>query len=217
MKLENLKINILGDSITEGYDASEHDRIFWRLLTVRDHAVTRGYGIAGTRIARQLVPSAEPMFDLYFGSRVKDMDPDADVVLVFGGTNDYGHGDAPMGKMTDRTVDTFYGALHCLYQSLLRKYPNAQIVPMTPLHRQEEHRVVNEIGVRNVGCLGDYVKAIREVAEYYALPVLDLYACSGIEPEEAFLRDRYTSDGLHPNDAGHEKLYRVLRNFLLAL
>ena len=59
--------------------------------------------------------------------RYKTMDPDADIIVVFGGTNDFGHGDAPLGEMSDRTVDTFYGALHTLYTSLITRYPEAPI------------------------------------------------------------------------------------------
>lgn len=217
MELKGTKINFLGDSITEGYGASSIDRVYWKLLAENDGVIARGYGIGGTRIARQRVPSPEPRWDLNFPGRVGDMDPDADVIVVFGGTNDYGHGDAPLGRMTDRTEDTFYGALHCLYQKLLARYPEAEIVIMTPIHYAMEHQTVNGLGVRNVGCLGDYVRIIREVAAYYALPVLDLYTLSGIQPAEEGLMYRYTVDGLHPNDDGHARIYRLLRNFLIAL
>ncbi len=217
MKLEGLKINFLGDSITEGHGTSDESKVYWRLLESLDGVVARGYGIGGTRIAKQRVPSPDPKWDLYFGSRVDDMDPDADVVVVFGGTNDYGHGDAPFGSMNGRRDDTFYGALHNLYRKLLTRYPDARIVVMTPIHFAFEHQTVNGLGVRNVGCLGDYVRIIREVAAYYAIPVLDLYTESGIQPEVDFLRERYAPDGLHPNDAGQERIYQLLRSFLLKL
>lgn len=34
--------------------------------------------------------------------RVDEMDDDADIVIVFGGTNGYGHGDAPMEDFESR-------------------------------------------------------------------------------------------------------------------
>lgn len=86
------------------------------------------YGIGGTRIARQSKQSAEERWDKDFCSRVSTMQNEADAVVVFGGTNDYGHGDAPTGSMNDRTPDTFYGALHTLYSSLIEKYIGASIV-----------------------------------------------------------------------------------------
>ena len=47
---------------------------------------------------------------------------DADGVVVFGGTDDFGHGDAPIGTPSDRTYDTFYGACHVLFSKLIEKY-----------------------------------------------------------------------------------------------
>ena len=47
-------------------------------------------------------------------SRVDDMIPDADIVVVFGGTNDFGHGDIPFGTLGDNTKYTFYGGLDYL-------------------------------------------------------------------------------------------------------
>ena len=93
-------INVLGDSITEGAAASSEDKTFVSTLARLLNCKVNNYGISGSRIAKQLVPSAEPRFDLFFGSRVKDLVP-ADLVIVFGGTNDYGHGDAPIEKKED--------------------------------------------------------------------------------------------------------------------
>ncbi len=218
MILRGLKANFLGDSITKGYGLDDPDDVYWRRLAIEDGVIARGYGISGTRIAKQRVePSPDPKWDQYFRSRVPSMDPDADVVVVFGGTNDYGHGDAPLGRMESRRDDTFYGALHNLYEDLLEKYPRSEIVVMTPLHSAAEHQTVNGLGLRNVGTLGDYVRIIREVAAYYALPVLDLYTLSGIQPAVDFLRERYAPDGLHPNAAGQERIYRLLRSFLTEL
>ena len=107
MKLDNtVKINFLGDSITEGKGVTAEDS-FVGLVAARTGAVCRNYGIGGTRIAKQRVPSEKARWDLDFMGRVAEMDPDADVIVVFGGTNDYGHGDAVMGTMADRSPNTF--------------------------------------------------------------------------------------------------------------
>ncbi|MBR1597817.1 MAG: SGNH/GDSL hydrolase family protein [Lachnospiraceae bacterium] len=214
MKLENLRIHILGDSITEGAGASDENHIFWKHFELNDNAVVHAYGIGGTRIAKQHTPSEEPQYDQHFITRVPDMAPEADVVFVFGGTNDHGHGDAPIGSFEDRTDDTFYGALHHLFLTLIEKYPKAHIAVLTPLHRTGEHDVINGFGVRNVGTLEDYVNIIMEVAAYYALPVIDLYRISGMQPEIPLLQSMYNPDGLHPNNAGHEKIYRILKAYL---
>lgn len=212
MVIKGKKINFLGDSITEGRGASAPDKKYVEVFARKfEPALVRNYGISGTRIARQTTPSAFARHDLDFCMRALEMDTDADVVVVFGGTNDFGHGDAPFGSFEDRTPYTFYGACHTLFSSLIERFPSAEIIVMTPLHRAEETR---EGWAHD---LASYVRAIREVAEYYALPVLDLYATSGIQPQVEVNRRQYAPDGLHPNDAGAEKLADRLGSFLLSL
>ena len=139
MKLEGLKINFLGDSITEGAAVVNRDNIYWnRLKHDCGLAESRGYGIGGTRLAKQSKPSENERWDRDFCTRLHEMDDDADVIVIFGGTNDFGHGDAPIGTMNDRTPNTFYGACHTLFSEAIAKYPTATIVVMTPLHRLGE-------------------------------------------------------------------------------
>ncbi len=221
MELKGKKALFLGDSITEGAGTSGKEKIYFNLLKESAGlSEVIGYGIGGTRIAKQKSVSQNERHDLDFCSRVDDMDENADLIVVFGGTNDYGHGDAEIGAFTDRTKDTFYGACHELMTKLINKYPDAQIVFMTPLHRCEEF---NPFGDRFQGIekvyapLKTYVEIIKEVAEYYAIPVLDLYATSGIQPEVQMLREKFCPDGLHPNDAGHVKIAQKLENFLKTL
>ncbi len=218
MNLKDKKIAFLGDSITEGHGTTSIEHTFWNVLAKRTGALSYGYGIGGTRVAPQRKPSENPVYDLFFGSRVDEMIPDADIVVAFGGTNDYGHGDAALGTMADRTEDTFYGSLHLLMRKLIERYPEALIVFMTPLHRLgESGRDYNEFGVRNTAKLQAYVDAIIEVAAYYGIPVLDLFRVSGIQPEIPAIRERYMPDGLHPSDAGHERIADRLIGFLETL
>lgn len=209
MNLQGLKINFLGDSITEGHGCSSVEKQFTSLIAAQYGAVTRCYGIGGTRLAKQTKPSDNPRHDLDFPSRVAEMDPDADLIVVFGGTNDFGHGDAPFGEFSDRTADTFCGALHVLYTALLEKYPDKQIMVMTPLHRSSEN-IPNMHGK----ILAEYVDMIRKAAEYYSLPLLDLWAVSGIQPAVPVMKEKYMPDGLHPNDAGHVILTNKIAKFI---
>ena len=219
MELKGKKMVFLGDSITQGVGTSAIEHVYWNQIAQRTGALCFGYGISGTRIAvQQRVPSPEPSHDLYFGSRVEDMIPDADIVVVFGGTNDFGDGDAAFGEMTDRREDTFCGAYHILMEKLIIRYPDAKIVVMTPLHRMSEDETdYNERGVRRVGSLQDYADAIIEVAGFYGIPVVDLFRTSGMQPRNPILREKYMPDGLHPNDAGHALMAQRLYAFINAL
>ena len=214
MKLAGLKAVFLGDSITEGSGASSPDKVYWRVLGERTGLIVRGYGVGGTRIARQHSPSANERWDLCFNQRMYDMDKDADIVCVFGGTNDYGHGDAPIGGIDDNTEDTFYGALNHMYSYLVSTYPSSFIFAVTPLHRLNDKRNTGDGYKKPSGSLSDYVGAIRLVAEKYSLPVLDLYANAGLCPDVEASKNLWTADGLHPNDAGYRKIAGIMQAFL---
>ena len=217
MKLKGIKINFLGDSITEGHGTSEVTKRFTDILAREEEIIAFNYGISGTRIALQKNPSENPRHDLDFCSRVAELEPSADMVVVFGGTNDYGHGDAPIGNFNDRTNETFYGALHVLYRSLIEKFPEKPIVVLTPLHRLNELDKKGDAKKAEVATLAEYVEIIREVAEYYSLPVLDLFKTSGLQPDVDIIRENFMPDGLHPNDAGHKILAQKIGTFLKSL
>lgn len=219
MDLHGLKINFLGDSITDGVGVSSKEYLYHAVL-YREAGLyeVRNYGISGTTIAVQAGTPERPKDDYVdinsFCERFDKMEDDADAVVVFGGTNDYGHGDAPLGQFSDRTPDTFFGACHFLFSGLIKKYPGKPIVIMTPLHRTNELSKRGENKSKDYAELREYVRIIREAAEYWSLPVLDLYALSGMQPEIDEIREMYIPDGLHPNDTGHAIIARLLKNFL---
>ena len=219
MELTAKKINFLGDSITEGVGTSKKDNIYLNILKEEcSLAEARNYGKSGTRIARQIMMTDDP-FDQDFLMRAEKMDDDADIIVVFGGTNDFGHGEVALGNMNDRTIHSFYGAMHALCLLLIEKYTGKPIVFMTPLHRRSEGAATNVSKFEGISAhpLIDYVKAIREVCEYYSLPVLDLYANSGMSGNVPAYCEKFIPDGLHPNDAGHKIIADKLRRFLEAL
>ncbi|MBR3961162.1 MAG: SGNH/GDSL hydrolase family protein [Clostridia bacterium] len=207
MDLFGKKILFLGDSITEGViGVHSYENNFVNRIAKETGAICRNFGVSGTKIQNMVFQYENEAKNESFIKRVERMDDDADVIVVFGGTNDWGEGDAELGNMEDRNPHTFYGACHTLFLSLIEKYPNAEIVVLTPLHRRREN-VPKADGLRHIenDCiLEDYVKIIREVAEYYSLPLLDLWKCSRLQPAVPIIRDMYMPDSLHPNDAGHE-------------
>ena len=111
MKLEGKKAAFLGDSITEGHGLESTEGAYWNLLKKRE-GLSEIYvdGIGGTRFTKQWMPSENPRHDNEFVSRVKNIPQDADVIVVFGGTNDFGHGDGLLGNRGDKSPHTCYGA-----------------------------------------------------------------------------------------------------------
>lgn len=224
MKLEGLKVNFLGDSITEGVGASSPETVYHAVLKREAKlAEARNYGVSATQFAFQETDCGEfkkgdNIDKNCFCNRFSAMDTDADLVVVFGGTNDYGHGTAKIGCFDDRTPDTFYGACHFLFEGLVKKYLHKTIVVMTPLHRKYERTVpMLKRNMGDYGILKKYVDIIREVAEYYSLPVLDLFATSGLQPEIEEVMNEFIPDGLHPNDNGNAVIARKLKSFLEVL
>lgn len=215
MELNGKKVAFLGDSITEGVGASKPENRFTDVFGRISGAKVYNHGIGGTRIAPQRDNRGE-RWDLDFILRADEIERDADAIVIFGGTNDFGHGDAPMGEFGDKTADTFYGALYVLFEKLIGQSPLAQFVVMTPLHRMSEDEIINERGLPRRK-LKEYVDAIRAVAEYYSLPVLDLWACAGLQPHVGVIREKMMPDGLHPSDLGHARIAERLYGFMKTL
>ena len=88
------------------------------------------------------------------------------------------------------------------------------VIIMTPLHRLNEAECTCCVEPGQHVALRDYVAIIREVAEYYSLPVLDLYASSGLQPEIKEIQENFIPDGLHPNDNGNAVIANRLKKFL---
>lgn len=213
MELTGIKMACLGDSITEGVGVRDLGNMYYNRIQ-RECGIRELYidGIGGTRIARQQIPSEDLIIDQDFISRVDKIDKDCDLVIVFGGTNDFGHGDAPIGTPHDRTQDTFWGACHVLCEKLINRFPRAQLVYMGPLHR-----ITEEETNRHGRILDDYVEIIKTVTRKYSIPFLDMMAISGIAPQIKVHRELYIPDGLHPNDAGQALIAAKLKGFLESL
>lgn len=211
MEIKGLTINFLGDSITEGKGVLDPQNRFVDRITAEAGCICRNYGVGGTRIARQSKASDPTRYDLDYNARFLCMDHNADLIVIFGGTNDFGHGDAPMGSKGDSSVYTFYGAVQSLYTSIRTRYDSSQVVILTPLHRFRPEEESMEPR------LEEYVNVIRELATENHFHVLDLYHNSKIHPRLENAREILVPDGLHPNDAGHEILAEEIIEFIRQL
>lgn len=209
-----LKIEFLGDSITEGVGASKKENSYPTLLCKMIGAEEVNYGLSGSRIARQMVHNGNPDED--FLLRIRWMRKDCDFLFIFGGTNDYGHGDAPLGKKGDNTPYTFYGAMRLLLEGLTKDYgfKKDQICVILPPHRFNEDSDKGDGRKIFLPCapLKDYRKAEKEIADEFGIDTLEFKKLPQVVPEGY---SEYFLDGLHPNDLGHktiaEELYAYLK------
>lgn len=204
-----MTINFLGDSITEGAGTNGPEETYAYLVGKRLSATVHAYGLGGTRIARQSKPSSEPQYDRDFLMRAKEMGA-ADFTFVFGGTNDYGHGDAEIGKMGDETPYTFYGALDLLTRDLMQRYGRERVCFILPLPRVGEDNVYGEGNKEKPSLpLKGYTAVIKEVLDACGIAYLDLRA-----PFLAGGLAALTADGLHPNAAGNRIIADAVCDYL---
>lgn len=218
MELKGKKMAVLGDSITEGVGVSKMENMFYNRMKM-ECGLRSLYvdGISGTRIARQQEPTYDPRADLDFISRVDKIDADCDIVVVFGGTNDFGHGDAPLGTAKDHTPDTFWGACSVICEKLMTRFPKALVVFMGPLHRLNEDAPCGDRKPEPVGTLYEYADILQSVTKRYSIPYLDMLQLGGMTPKVEANRIQYMPDGLHPNDAGHALISARLTGFIKSL
>ncbi len=205
-----MKINFLGDSITEGAGASEKKYCFVSRVGEKLPCEALNYGVGGTRIARQ--DEGECLED--FNLRALSMDKDADLVFVFGGTNDFGHGTSEMGDMSSKSVYTFYGAVKTLTEYLVNTYGKDKVIFILPIPRFDQDFTNGDgSGRRKEGSpkLYAYLDAIKEVVSFYGVKYLDFskyFPKAKQGPSDLFF------DGLHPNDKGHELLATLISDYV---
>ena len=198
---ENNKIliNFLGDSITEGLKWQKKE-IFCFYLSKWLNIRVNNQGYHATRIARQ------DDDDKDFNYRLKDLDDKADFTFIFGGTNDYGMGEAEIGDINSDSNYTFYGAVKNLVKDLLKKFPNDKICFILPLSRFDENKVIKH------GPLSKYREVIIEICNLNHIDYLDL--CKELPIPETEGKTEFFKDGLHPNKQGHKIIARNIIKYL---
>jgi len=205
----------VGDSITAG---SGTTKIYYEYLeeSLGFDSVTP-MGVAGSCIsaASDYGQSNQPLIGRY-----EDI-PSADLIVIFMGTNDYGH-ETPLGSVGDTKDGTFYGALNTIVPALVAKHTSSKIVFVTPLHRYgfgtskilgtqfTYDNIPNGVGAT----LGDYVNALKMVCANNGVTVIDLYTECTLDPSGAEVRAAYMPDGLHPNAAGHEVIAGIMESHI---
>lgn len=232
---EGKKVAFLGDSITDARQIGTTNDVYWHMFEGMLGIKPYVYGISGHRM-NQIVGQ---------GERLKaEHGQDVDAIIVFIGTNDF-NGSIPMGEWYNYSYDivnrngvetavkcrtlnldgnTFKGRSNITMQWLKTNYPDKQIILLTPIHRgfarfsdknvqpPEDH--ANALGL----FIDEYVQAVKEIANVWAVPVIDLNSISGLYPlvdEQAPYFRNMDTDRLHPNTAGHVRMAYAIAYQLL--
>lgn len=201
-ELYHLKWNGMGDSLTSAIGTAIN---YQNYISGKYGIAPRNYGIAGSTIASG-TDSSNPMVERYV-----NMDDDADIITIFGGTNDYG-AQIKLGEDDSTDTSTFKGALNVIIDGLIRKYPGKRIGFITPMQRADIYKTVP---------LETYVNAMVKICAKWGIPCLDLYHNGNLNPAidiiaNTFFRVNVSSgsDKLHLNEKGHLVISRIIDDFL---
>ena len=205
----------VGDSITAGTGTT---KIYYEYLkdSLGFGSVT-AMGVGGScfSAASDYGQSNQPLINRW------ENIPQADLIVVFMGTNDYGH-ETPLGTAEDTQDGTFYGTLNVIIPALVAKHTSSKIVFVTPLHRYGfgtskilETKFTYDHIPNGVGAtLGDYVQALKTVCADNGVDIIDLYTECTLDPTDTAVRSAYMPDGLHPNAAGHEVIAGIMASHI---
>lgn len=191
----HLTIVTLGDSITKGVRSGvTGEQTFASLVEQRLEADGRSVRVINIGIGGERTDQALKRFD-----RVLAQKPD--IVTVMYGTND---SYVDQGKTTSRmTVGEYRANLNQIVVELLRR--GIQPVLMTEPRWSDKARP-NGIGESPNVKLEPFVQVCRDVASEWRVPLVDHFSgWTTARAGGADLHD-WTTDGCHPNPAGHARL-----------
>lgn len=133
-----------------------------------------------------------------------------DVILVAGGTNDWGHNHNTLGSYSTGPVYsdsvTFRGAYALMLFRLQQKYPDARIVCLSIFPRGQGYNATNNQG----WTLAQANASIKKIAGDFGCTYID---CTGIGWSSNW--DKYTIDKLHPRPEGCRLLAECIRRGLI--
>ena len=205
--LSSKSIGFMGDSITYGIGASDRTSTSYVALMNNEFGTVINYGVSGTLIAD------EAGYSNAMVNRYSSMSDDLDIIVIYGGTNDWYYGTG-WGTPDSTDTTTFLGALNVLMSGLVEKYCGKEIFFVTPMSSEySNHNTDNQNACGKT--MLDYRNAIIERATHYAIPVIDLYSmCNMDVAHNASNKSYYSADGVHPNDAGHKRVHDRILTFI---
>ena len=169
------------------------------------------YGIGGSTMS-DYVTDKKPMVLRY----VAMAKGDANVILLEGGRNDRSK-EVPIGDLDSRDSKTFMGSINIMLDGMLKTYPNALIILVTPWYHTGK---VAATGLSNV----DYANAMRSLAQHRNdKRIVCLYAADpntiGVNMNDAAFRKKYCiaeNDVSHLNLEGMKYVLPFMEQFIAA-
>ncbi|MBE6606538.1 MAG: hypothetical protein E7635_05840 [Ruminococcaceae bacterium] len=175
--------------IEQGYNYHEWWGKSYRLKT-------HDYGWGGSKLSE--TECNEPSFIDRYEDMIKKV-PDADLVTVMGGTNDFSS--TELGDIDDRELTTFSGATRFLMERLIEAYPDSQIVFFTFTRPKS----ANPLDKPNVfgDTRFDYCDRIVELAKEYGIHAIDIYR---VDELDFRMDSTLMADNVHPTKDAHKIL-----------
>lgn len=198
-KLKGKKILVIGDSISTDYYGSYPK---WVTVLMNQHYLpldTVNDSIHATGFVADAGTTGND-----FLSRLKAIEnkSDFDLVIVFGGINDYS-----LYKKEENISDTFTNAVDTFFGYMVNNYANSRFGVIKPMlcNRPGEADDADKIRL--------YADYIATTAKKYAIPVLNMTDESGFNPFVTQIYERWSllpsgqdlHDGIHPNEEFERK------------
>ena len=209
MRFSRTWISRLPVSVTASLTGRPRAQIFQ--VTFREWLSTWGRHRVIPVLVGQRLPRGEDSRD-FIGDQIKDV-KNQSVITIFGGTNDFA-ANRPIGTVKDSVdkVTTFCGAFKYMVTNLAKQNPQVKFLLITPAKSNHaEWRLYDGDGNLRKNQLGntfiDYVKAVKTIGSYFAIPVLDVFNDGNYNP---YLFPNLSLEGLHPNAKGHERLAKTI-------
>jgi len=179
--------------------------------------------VAAQDFGGQQTIRAKNYVTMHFGDIVDELDEldfsSVKTLVISYGMNDYSTGSPIRNPENPEDTYTMEGAMRAGIRLLRQSYPKLRIVFVSPTYCwwfiDTEGSVVDVCENHDFGggYLEEYVEAQRMVAQECGVEFLDLY--HGFYPNEKLEDWRlYTEDGMHPNEAGRQKIAETLAAYL---
>lgn len=208
----DVKITIVGDSITEGSNLSEEEKALYNWPTQLQEILgckeVVNLGIGGSTISQCV--DHYPMCQ-----RWKDIAADSDIIIVMGGSNDMLFEDrARFGSLDEEgraTRGTFCGDLDhmlaqmCWVYRICNEDSYSKLIYINPPSTILNDGVYATDPV-NMVQQGEFADAINTIATSYLFEVVDMYNNNILNSHDPDINANFVYDGIHCNKEG----YRII-------